>query len=434
MNTTETVTLGFSHSYQPYQAKNESKQIESTSDITSEKPKTDTEVWQSRESSLSDVNSKEDELPSWADSLVFLSKLGARNSTTFQFPPNSISEDFLADVIENAMPKSLSVSSLQDVNFLFRYRDRVSLTPKDEADKKQEESDEEDETSSAYVEEYEDIFYNCYVSYRQRSFIDGTSGTVLYRQAIVLISRWSFPQLAFRLLSKLDEAIYWQNNKSIVQLSPSIPVNMLTIGFGQVMLWPQPQLDSSVYFPFLGEMLQYKILPDVWQTLYCDVTLSPAQWPANLVALFGPLGLLKHLWVVWEFLVTGQDILIYSSSPAHCSEFAIAIATILAPLNFLGDIRPHVSAKDSSLHYIRQQAMKHQEDRQSSDELSSRALRKMTFIVGTSEASVVDLLSVFKVAIFLSPPPIATADMDTIYLGFRQRNAADIKVLDRGKI
>ncbi len=39
----------------------------------------------------------------------------------------------------------------------------------------------------------------------------------------------------------------------------------------------------------------------------------------NIISQFGTIGLLPHLWTLWELLVQGKDILVLGSSPDDCS-------------------------------------------------------------------------------------------------------------------
>ena len=40
----------------------------------------------------------------------------------------------------------------------------------------------------------------------------------------------------------------------------------------------------------------------------------------NIISLFGSVGMLPHLWTLWELLVQGKDVLVLASSPETCAE------------------------------------------------------------------------------------------------------------------
>jgi hypothetical protein len=75
--------------------------------------------------------------------------------------------------------------------------------------------------------------------------------------------------------------------------------------------------------------------------------MAPVFAHGNLVSVFGPLGLLPHLWALWELLMTGRDIVVVSELPSLCSEVAIALSTLTHPCGFRGELWPYVSARGS---------------------------------------------------------------------------------------
>jgi hypothetical protein len=364
------------------------------------------------------TTAKGEELPPWAEALVYVSKFDDQRAETYQFPQESFSEQFLLDIACNAIPSSVSGLSSQDSSFIFRVERKI-----DDASMGRGETDAEDELAGYDIE-----YFFCYVSYRHR--VLSSSQNKLHRHAVVLISKWSYPQLAFSLLNKLEEGLFWQSLKlTAAKEITQVAVSMMMVAFGQVMLWPDANADSLIYLPFLGEMLQYNIVSDVWRSFYGGVTLLPSQWPVNLVALFGPFGLLHHTWAIWEMLVTGKDIIVYGTSQSKCSEVVIALATMLAPLHYIGVLRPSIVAQDSDINSIRQQLMKNQQMKSNITEQASRDIRKMSSIIGTVDAKVVDIFNMCDAAIFLNSPAAAVPDVDMIYLGMRRKHVASFVTL-----
>lgn len=74
--------------------------------------------------------------------------------------------------------------------------------------------------------------------------------------------------------------------------------------------------------------------------------------PLNLVHIFEPLGLLPHIWLLWESVVSGRDIVCWSPSAATCSQVVLALVSLISPLSFCGDYRPYMSLYDADTkHY-----------------------------------------------------------------------------------
>ena len=69
----------------------------------------------------------------------------------------------------------------------------------------------------------------------------------------------------------------------------------------------------------------------------------------NLVDIFKPLGLLPHLWTLWELVITGKNIVVWSPSADECSKVVTALVSLCAPLVFGGDFRPYINPYDSDI-------------------------------------------------------------------------------------
>lgn len=73
--------------------------------------------------------------------------------------------------------------------------------------------------------------------------------------------------------------------------------------------------------------------------------MAPVYAQCNLISVFGPLGLVPHLWAFWEILMTGRDIVVVAERPSLCSEVVIALSTLAQPKGFRGEVWPFVSAR-----------------------------------------------------------------------------------------
>ena len=150
-------------------------------------------------------------------------------------------------------------------------------------------------------------------------------------------------------------------------------------GFAQIAGWPKAKPGNQMYFHFLGEMIQYtvshqalvtmkKIMKDDNNNDYDDddnnsdngnhdhstslvkattnhhqqqqqqqlsgqhqqhegglISFAPTFSSINLISLLGPLGLIQHVFTLWELLITGQDIIVIASTPSQCSEIVLAL-------------------------------------------------------------------------------------------------------------
>jgi len=103
--------------------------------------------------------------------------------------------------------------------------------------------------------------------------------------------------------------------------------------------------------PFYGSILEF-LLP-LQEVDTRGVLLSTNSRPNAVIAL-ARLGLLPHLWTLWELLMRGKDIVVYSPSAAVASSVIIALVELLLPQDtkgFIGyDIRPYISSCDSDVY------------------------------------------------------------------------------------
>eukprot|EP00667_Euglena_gracilis_P002877 EG_transcript_2885 len=55
---------------------------------------------------------------------------------------------------------------------------------------------------------------------------------------------------------------------------------------------------------------------------------------------------LRSLWKVWELMVLGRPLLVFTLGPATASECVLSAAAIIAPLSYAGDLRPFFTLQD----------------------------------------------------------------------------------------
>eukprot|EP01038_Epipyxis_sp_PR26KG_P007180 gene7180-9790_t len=413
-------------------------------------------------------------LPSWAEAFVFVRAIGSDSNAVVKsaFPDNALSPTLLNDIYNSALPYPIRGTEAKELSFLCRMRDKEEgYTAANSLVKDPHDSNVLIGTTVTNTT----MFYNCFVYYRQQLVPESSlkqnetigNKLLLVRQAIVLVSKWPFSQLAFRILAKLDEAFFWQegSNSAVssrnsdtcieisdhwkelgsadceivetasstskhavsatittanIGLSNDAARDVLMVAFGQMALWPLAVPGSYAYMHFLGEMLQYNVASDVLTTFGANLSFNNTFNSFNLVSLFGPLGFLQHIWILWELMVTGQDIVVISPSPTQCSEFILALGSLMLPLNAIGDFRPYIHTNDSDIRVI---AVTSIEKARKSLDLSNS--RSKSIMVGISDASVLTKLESFDAAIFLAPLPANSLnDPDMAFKGMRKRNTA----------
>ena len=417
--------------------------------------------------------------PPWVEVVVYTREETVRNgsdaSTQRAFachPAGVAPQHMLQDICNTAVPylHAQGAATLEDAdsaaNFMFRVRDRsngglsaVSDAPVVDSDqlpeKEEDDSGRSDVTSGT-------LFYNCYASYRE-SYHDEPNGysssRTTVRHAVVIVSRWPFPLLAFYALFKLDEALNWSNlcidddkkgaspmslssaglgstgasNKTYTSSKTSVPsVNVITenqlsrdfhklienviaVGYTQLLTFPEPKIGQTMSCPFLGETLHYNPPADLKPAYGQNMSLAASANAVNLVSKLTPLGLLNHIWALWELVATGKDILVVSESATHSSELVLALASLLCPLGYNGDCRPFMQPRDSDVFMLRRMSLKKQQERRDLENKASkdgasivsnttaRNFRNSSIIVGATDPKMLKILKNFDACIFLGP-------------------------------
>lgn len=68
----------------------------------------------------------------------------------------------------------------------------------------------------------------------------------------------------------------------------------------------------------------------------------------NFISIFGPYGLIPHLWTIWELLVQGADFIVCGKDPQNVSEVVLALSSlVVTPLELYSSrgyyVKPFVS-------------------------------------------------------------------------------------------
>lgn len=112
-----------------------------------------------------------------------------------------------------------------------------------------------------------DNFLNCFVAFRE---VMNPALKAMRRQSLVIVTRWPFPHFAYRLLGKIEEALWHVftmpatasdgpanggENSTKFKLNPA--TQALNVAYGQFLGWPAPIPDAQLSLPFFGEVCDY---------------------------------------------------------------------------------------------------------------------------------------------------------------------------------
>jgi hypothetical protein len=197
-------------------------------------------------------------------------------------------------------------------------------------------------------------------------------------------------------------------------ISRKIVEKTFYIAYQQIQQWPMPFPDTVVYFHFFGEMIPYAIPADILANFVTNLTMTSLLSSVNLISLLGPLALVQHIWTIWEWLVTGQDIVVLGPNATVCSDVVLALASIISPYLPLGDVRPYLHASDPELLTLAVTShLKHSSLVEDSDAISNypnlknMLARNRSMIVGICDPMALLTLEEFDCFIMISPSAAA---------------------------
>ena len=225
------------------------------------------------------------DFPPWVDAMIYVfdeksssANRGGQSRVYVVHPNDALTDDMVQDIVDASMPiaplfndKYTGNAEFKQESFIIRTHDKtkggVAAVPyfdySDEGDvqklKKEvlaeanrdynaSKSNNTDANSRDLRDEYYEtpsissntLFYNCYVSYKERRVSTNSSGNdntngrersssarnddlfadddggdsgdvIIMRHAMIMVSRWPYPQLAFYCLDKLDSVVNWSD-------------------------------------------------------------------------------------------------------------------------------------------------------------------------------------------------------------------------------
>lgn len=164
----------------------------------------------------------------------------------------------MANILDHSMPeildpadgypKSLAAGATADDNEMIEYNYTYRVRCQDE----------EDDVSSLEG----DNFLNCYVAFRE---VMNPTAKAMRRQSLVIVTRWPFPHFAYRLLGKIEEALWHVFTTGPIHEQVTVPgtegsklsraAQALHVAYGQFLSWPPPAPDTPLSLPFFGEVM-----------------------------------------------------------------------------------------------------------------------------------------------------------------------------------
>mmetsp|Transcript_2872 Transcript_2872/g.4372 ORF Transcript_2872/g.4372 Transcript_2872/m.4372 type:complete len:903 (-) Transcript_2872:40-2748(-) len=302
------------------------------------------------------MNDNNIETTPWAVAIVvvvFDESHGQQIKTVY--PPNSVSDNVLSDIKMLSMPDCLQAGSKHKFQYLLRVREKQL--------------------------EFKHHCLNCFVSFSQSR--DASTKRGFFQRSIVLVCKHPFAALAYRILDRLTGVVEHLPQKSVVcnsgdsnGLRPPVSIELydsnlyasIEVAYEHFLSWPYPTGGEHLELPFYGDIISF-IVPSLMT--YVDYGIEPpsrARDPSisnrvddglgggsglfgdeNLLSLLKPLGLLPHVWTLWELVVTGRDILVWAPSAELSSRVVTALVSLSAPLSYGGDFRPYISPYDSDV-------------------------------------------------------------------------------------
>jgi len=391
----------------------------------------------------------------WVKALLLIRSLGRNNTDKPEIDscfPEVLPEEMLNDIIHIAMPNELN-KERESLEFNFTFRiDPTKYEAKKSAEETGTDGGEGERgrsSSSGSVGGKYDLLYG-FVLYRQKQLYIGKDATRTSRpicQSLVMISEVPIPYLAYRFLTNLEEALFhilsissaMKQEKESTEEQDQSQLNAdstdrsvvkeevnraLQVGVNMISSWPPVELSEeapilNLALPLLGEVVQFSInlpaiiprhlcsIPDPFQfskmSLGSSVTYSSG---TNLISQFGPYGLLPHLWVLWELLVQGKNIVVLSHFADACSEMVIALSSLVISSSHHyrgGAVYPYISRHNKSeVHRIAVEA-KSKKLQMEENEQSLRPDQSPSTIVGITDPSLLQDFRHFSVLVILSP-------------------------------
>jgi len=178
-----------------------------------------------------------------------------------------------------------------------------------------------------------------YVLFRQRK--DETLKRGYFQKSVVILSFLPYDGL-FKEMIRLIGPSYFDLGPPLFE---AICLNIAA--------WAPPTPGKMLELPLMGRLLQVEIplppLPSDWQPKRAAPSVSNEVMirvqDEKLYRTFQDV--IPDLWLCWELVLLGEPLVVFSPSPIMGSDAVLALANIIAPIQYSGDIRPYFTVQDS---------------------------------------------------------------------------------------
>eukprot|EP01012_Entosiphon_sulcatum_P017126 TRINITY_DN21944_c0_g1_i1.p1 TRINITY_DN21944_c0_g1~~TRINITY_DN21944_c0_g1_i1.p1 ORF type:complete len:779 (-),score=68.71 TRINITY_DN21944_c0_g1_i1:10-2292(-) len=198
-----------------------------------------------------------------------------------------------------------------------------------------------------------------YVYYRQKK--DRTVERGAVQRALILLSAFPFAGFFLEVAQKCGTAVFHET----VPVGQERPVIESLVQ--QILVWPAPLPDRTYELPLLGDLIKFRT-PRYEPLMYCfaesDADALPTTMPERpkarvVLPPYSPLTelslhavfyqMLPYLWKLWEIIICGEPLCVYGPCSATNSHTVLALASLIAPLEFGGMLRPFTTINSSEI-------------------------------------------------------------------------------------
>lgn len=171
--------------------------------------------------------------------------------------------------------------------------------------------------------------------------------------SVVLLVRYPFVALYKRVMALVGTAFF--NNSGGAARAGN--VELLDAAFRDMSSWPAPRLAHEYELPLLGHALMFRAPPvrGVAHILDAEHTALAAFACASPISNLDSINvyesfstMVSSLWLLWELTLTGSPILVYGTDAGHASDAVYAALSLIAPLEFGGEVQPYFIVQDSA--------------------------------------------------------------------------------------
>jgi hypothetical protein len=177
--------------------------------------------------------------------------------------------------------------------------------------------------------------------------------------SIVLLVRYPFVALYKRVMERIGTAYFASAGAGGGGecSAPHGSAELLESAFHDMNSWPLPRFAQEYELPLLGHALMFRAPPVrgvahildrehvALAAFSCASPISNLD-SVNVYEVFCDLG--ERLWLVWELVLCGEPLIVYGTDAGHSSDAVYAALSLIAPLEFGGEVQPFYTVQDST--------------------------------------------------------------------------------------